>query len=44
MYPDPAIRKIVDGTDSADGLRNTGEIFGALGKDLLNTASQKPSG
>ena len=35
MYPDPATRKIVDETDSADGLYNTGEIFGALGKGLL---------
>jgi proline iminopeptidase len=36
MYPDPAIRKLVDETDSADGMHNTGEIFGALGKGLLD--------
>lgn len=36
MYPDPAIKKLVDETDSADGMRNTGEIFGALGKGLLD--------
>jgi proline iminopeptidase len=30
MYPDPAIRNIVDETDKAGGLYNTGEIFGAL--------------
>jgi proline iminopeptidase len=36
MYPDPAIRKLVDETDKADGMHNTGEIFGAIGKDLLD--------
>jgi proline iminopeptidase len=30
MYPDPATRKIVDDSDSADGLGNTGEIGQAL--------------
>ena len=30
MYPDPAIMKLVDETDSSDGMRNTGEIFQAL--------------
>jgi proline iminopeptidase len=36
MYPDPAIKTLVDETDSADGLHNTGEIFGALGQTLLD--------
>jgi proline iminopeptidase len=35
MYPDSAIKTLVDETDSADGLHNTGEIFGALGSGLL---------
>jgi proline iminopeptidase len=35
MYPDPAIMKLVDETDKTDGMYNTGEIFGALGKGLL---------
>ena len=30
MYPDPAVRKLVDDTDTSDGMYNTGEIFGAL--------------
>ncbi len=32
MYPDPAIMKLVNETDSSDGMHNTGEIFGALAK------------
>ncbi|HEX8513373.1 MAG TPA: alpha/beta hydrolase [Allosphingosinicella sp.] len=36
MYPDPAIMKLVDETDKTDGMYNTGEIFGALGKGLLD--------
>ena len=35
MYPDPAIMKLVDDTDSMDGMKNTGEIFGALAKQGL---------
>jgi proline iminopeptidase len=30
MYPDPAVMKLVDDTDTMDGMKNTGEIFGAL--------------
>lgn len=36
MYPDPAIMKLVDETDKTDGMYNTGEIFGALGKGILD--------
>lgn len=32
MYPNPAIMKLVDETDAQDGMKNTGEIFGALAK------------
>lgn len=32
MYPDPAIMKLVDDTDSTDGMYNDGAIFGALSK------------
>jgi proline iminopeptidase len=35
MYPDPATMKTVNETDTADGLHNTGEIFGALAKQGL---------
>ena len=35
MYPDPAIMNLVDETDRADGLYNSGEIFGALAKQGL---------
>lgn len=35
MYPDPAIMKLVDESDKADGILNTGEIFGALAKQGL---------
>lgn len=35
MYPDPAIRKLVDETDASDGMKNTGEIFGALAEQGL---------
>lgn len=30
MFPDPAIMKLVNEADSADGMRNTGEVFSAL--------------
>jgi proline iminopeptidase len=43
MYPDPAIMKLVDETDSSDGMRNTGEIFAALGpQGLLDYRFQRP--
>jgi proline iminopeptidase len=42
MYPDPAIRKLVDETDKADGMYNTGEIFGALGNGLLEHRFERP--
>ncbi|MBA3526771.1 MAG: alpha/beta hydrolase [Pseudomonadota bacterium] len=32
MYPDPAIMKLVNDAGSADGMKNTGEIFTALAK------------
>jgi proline iminopeptidase len=35
MYPDPAIRTLVDETDKSDGMYNTGEIFGALAKQNM---------
>ena len=35
MYPDPAIMKIVNETDTTDGMKNTGEIFGALAKQNI---------
>ena len=41
MYPDPATRKLVDETDRADGMYNTGEIFGALGPALLDYRFEK---
>jgi proline iminopeptidase len=36
MYPDPAIMKLVDETDKTDGMYNTGEVFGALGRGILD--------
>lgn len=30
MYPDPRVARLVEETDSADGLGNTGELAGAL--------------
>jgi proline iminopeptidase len=42
MYPDPAIMKLVDETDSSDGMSNTGEIFGALGQGLLEYRFKRP--
>ena len=43
MYPDPAVRKLVDETDSSDGMYNTGEIFGALAKQgLLEYRFRRP--
>ena len=41
MYPDPATRKLVDETDTSDGMYNTGEIFGALGAALLEYRFEK---
>ena len=35
MYPDPAVMKLVNDTDNSDGMRNTGEIFGALAEQGL---------
>jgi proline iminopeptidase len=35
MYPDPATMKLVDDTDTSDGMKNTGEIFGALAEQGL---------
>jgi proline iminopeptidase len=35
MYPDPAVMKTVDGTDSSDGMFNDGQISGALFKQGL---------
>jgi proline iminopeptidase len=43
MYPDPAIMRLVDETDSSDGMRNTGEIFQALApQGLLEYRFQRP--
>ena len=37
MYPDPAVRKVVDDTDGSDGMFNDGHISGALfNQGLLN--------
>ena len=35
MYPDPAIMKLVNETDSSEGMKNTGEIFAALAEQGL---------